>query len=44
MTDDFECLREVLKGKVKAAVLFGGRAKGYSLKGDYDIAVYFGRP
>jgi len=44
MTDDFERLREVLKGKVKAAVLFGGRAKGYSLKGDYDIAVYFGRP
>jgi hypothetical protein len=24
--------------------LFGGRAKGYSLKGDYDISVYFGRP
>jgi len=44
LTEDFECLRGVLKGKVKAAVLFGGRAKGYSLKGDYDIAVYFGRP
>lgn len=44
LTDDFECLREVLRGKVKAAVLFGGRAKGYLLKGDYDIALYFGRP
>ncbi|MGC8940340.1 MAG: nucleotidyltransferase domain-containing protein [Candidatus Bathyarchaeia archaeon] len=30
--------------KVKAAFLFGGRAKGYSLKGDYDISVYFGKP
>ena len=36
-------LREVLKGRVKAAFLFGGRIKGYTLKGDYDIAVYFGR-
>ncbi len=36
-------LREVLRGKVKAAFLFGGRAKGYVLRGDYDIAVYFGR-
>jgi uncharacterized protein YutE (UPF0331/DUF86 family)/predicted nucleotidyltransferase len=36
-------LKEVFKGKVKAAFLFGGRAKGYSLKGDYDISVYFGR-
>ncbi len=39
----YESLHEVFKGKVKAAFLFGGRAKGYSLKGDYDIAVYFGR-
>jgi len=37
-------LQEVFKGRVKAAFLFGGRAKGYSLKGDYDISVYFGRP
>ncbi|MEM3874277.1 MAG: nucleotidyltransferase domain-containing protein [Candidatus Bathyarchaeia archaeon] len=37
-------LQEVFKGRVKAAFLFGGRAKGYALKGDYDISVYFGRP
>jgi len=37
-------LQEVFKGRVKAAFLFGGRAKGYSLKGDYDISVYFWRP
>ena len=32
-------LREVLKGRVLLAYLFGGRVKGYVLKGDYDIAV-----
>jgi len=32
-------LRGVLGGKVELAYLFGGRAKGYVLKGDYDIAV-----
>jgi len=32
-------LREVLKGRVALAYLFGGRVKGYALKGDYDIAV-----
>jgi len=37
-------LSRVFKGRVRAALLFGGRAKGYSVKGDYDIAVYFGRP
>jgi len=37
-------LSKMFKGKVKAALLFGGRVKGYSMKGDYDIAVYFGRP
>jgi len=37
-------LRKVLEGRVDAALLFGGRAKGYSMKGDYDIAVFFGRP
>ena len=37
-------LSMVFKGRVRAALLFGGRAKGYSVKGDYDIAVYFGRP
>jgi len=42
--DLFGNLSRVFKGRVKAALLFGGRAKGYSMKGDYDIAVYFGRP
>lgn len=28
-----------MEGRVKAAYLFGGRFKGYTLKGDYDIAV-----
>ncbi len=32
-------LKEVLRGKVLLAYLFGGRVKGYVLKGDYDIAV-----
>jgi uncharacterized protein YutE (UPF0331/DUF86 family)/predicted nucleotidyltransferase len=36
-------LYNVFKGRAKAALLFGGRVKGYTLKGDYDIAVYFGR-
>jgi uncharacterized protein YutE (UPF0331/DUF86 family)/predicted nucleotidyltransferase len=40
---NLERLSNVFKGKVRAALLFGGRAKGYSMKGDYDIAVYFGR-
>lgn len=39
-----EKLSKILKGRVSAAILFGGKAKGYSMKGDYDIAVYFGRP
>jgi predicted nucleotidyltransferase len=38
-----ERLSNVFRGRVKAALLFGGRAKGYSMKGDYDVAVYFGR-
>jgi predicted nucleotidyltransferase len=42
--DLFGNLSRVFKGRVKAALLFGGRVKGYSMKGDYDIAVYFGRP
>jgi len=37
-------LSEIFKGRVKAALLFGSRAKDYSMKGDYDVAVYFGRP
>lgn len=32
-------LSEVLKGRVRAAFLFGGFVKGYSIKGDYDLAV-----
>jgi len=32
-------LREVLRSRVLLAYLFGGRAKGYTLRGDYDIAV-----
>ena len=35
-------LYNVFKGRVKLALLFGGRAKGYRVRGDYDIAVYFG--
>lgn len=34
-----EKLRRALRGRVKVAYLYGGRAKGYTLKGDYDIAV-----
>ena len=44
LVDLAESLGNVLKGRVRAALLFGGRARGYSMKGDYDIAVYFGRP
>jgi len=44
LADLAESLGKVFKGRVKAALLFGGRARGYSMKGDYDIAVYFGRP
>jgi len=32
-------LRKVLEGRVLLAYLFGGRVKGYRLKGDYDVAV-----
>ncbi len=32
-------LAHTLRDKVNAAFLFGGRTKGYELKGDYDIAV-----
>jgi len=39
-----ERLKRVFEGGVEAALLFGGRAKGYSMKGDYDIAVFFNRP
>lgn len=34
-----ERVRGVLAGKVTLAFLYGGRVKGYTLKGDYDIAV-----
>ncbi|MCR6668698.1 MAG: DUF86 domain-containing protein [archaeon YNP-WB-040] len=32
-------LRSVFSGRVLLAFLYGGRVKGYTLKGDYDIAV-----
>lgn len=34
-----EKLAKHLRGRVKIAYLFGGRAKGYTVRGDYDIAV-----
>ena len=34
-----ERLSKVLRGRVRAAFLFGGKVKGYRLKGDYDLAV-----
>jgi uncharacterized protein YutE (UPF0331/DUF86 family)/predicted nucleotidyltransferase len=36
-------LRGILKDRVKLAFIFGSRVKGYTLKGDVDIALYFGR-
>lgn len=42
-SDIIETLKRVLKDKVKLAFLFGSQVKGYSLKGDIDVAVYFGR-
>jgi len=39
-----ESLKRVFEGKVDAALIFGGRSKSYLMKGDYDIAVLFGRP
>ena len=37
-------IREVLAGRVLLAYLYGGRVKGYSLKGDYDVAVLLRGP
>ena len=39
IAETVEKLRSVLSGRVLLAFLYGGRAKGYTLKGDYDIAV-----
>jgi len=39
-----EKLKRVLEGKVVLAYLYGGRAKGYALKEDYDIAVLLEGP
>ncbi len=39
-----EKVRRILEGKVVLAYLYGGRSKGYALKGDYDIAVLFRGP
>ena len=44
LEDVLNKLREILKGRVKAAFLFGGRAKGYVLRGDIDIAVFLRPP
>ncbi|MCP8320309.1 MAG: DUF86 domain-containing protein [archaeon] len=38
-----ETLKRMFKDKVKLAFLFGSQVKGYMLKGDIDVAVYFGR-
>jgi len=43
VSDIAEALRRVLEDRVKLAFLFGSQVKGYSLKGDIDVAVYFGR-
>lgn len=40
LKETVEKLSSVLKGRVRVAFLFGGRVKGYVLKGDYDLAVY----
>jgi len=34
-----ERLRGALEGRVALAFLHGGRARGYALRGDYDVAV-----
>lgn len=36
-------LREALKDRVKLAFIFGSQVKNYNLKGDVDIALYFGK-
>lgn len=38
-----ETLRRVLKDRVRLAFIFGSQVKGYRLKGDVDVALYFGR-
>ena len=43
LDDILKKLRRALKGKVKLAFIFGSKIKGYKLKGDVDIAVYFSR-
>jgi len=35
-----EKIKSVLAGRVTLAYLFSSRSKGYTLRGDYDIAVY----
>jgi hypothetical protein len=40
VNDVVERLRDVLRGRALIAFLYGGRVRGYELKGDYDIAVY----
>jgi hypothetical protein len=38
-----KALKKTLKDRVKSAFLFGSQVKDYTLKGDIDVAVYFGR-
>jgi len=40
VADVVERVRSVLAGRVTLAYLFGSRSRGYTLRGDYDIAVY----
>jgi uncharacterized protein YutE (UPF0331/DUF86 family)/predicted nucleotidyltransferase len=40
VADVVERARSVLVGRVTLAYLFGSRSRGYTLRGDYDIAVY----
>lgn len=41
--DLVEKLRKALKDRVRLAFIFGSQVKGYSLKADVDVALYFGR-
>jgi len=43
LDDLAETLRVALKDRIKLAFIFGSQIKGYKLKGDVDIALYFGR-
>ena len=41
---EYAALRSIFRRNgVKLAFLFGGRALGYKIRGDYDFAIYYGR-